>query len=141
MTALRPPHGIAVRTDMPSAAHVMALRRQAGWRDVGLRALHVALRNSLQVFCVYQDELLVGFGRLVGDGVLKVYVEELVVATAARRQGIGSAILIAMEAYTRAHCAAGCRLGLTSSRGYAGFYAKHGFERRPDDMPAMQRHL
>lgn len=83
-------------------SRVQALYEDAGWTaylgnpDKLSRAFDV----SLYVLGAFQNGMLIGFVRCVGDGEHIVYVQDLIVDRTYRRQGIGRALLRrAREAY------------------------------------------
>jgi len=79
---------------------------------------------------------LVGFGRVVSDGVLYGMIYDMIVEPTHQGRGIGSEILRRLVERCRA---AGLRdIQLFSARGKAPFYGKRGFENRPDDAPGMR---
>jgi ribosomal protein S18 acetylase RimI-like enzyme len=75
------------------ASQVLALYRTARWwpertpEQVGL-----VLRGSPAVGA-WQGSQLIGFARAVTDGVLRAYVEDVIVAPSRRGSGIGQAVL------------------------------------------------
>jgi ribosomal protein S18 acetylase RimI-like enzyme len=73
-----------------------------------------------------EDGEVVGFARLLTDGVLDAYLCELVVAAAARRKGVGKALVD--EAFARSGAR---RLDLLAAEGSDGFYASFGHRTFP----------
>ena len=60
-----------------------------------------ALERSLFLLGAFEEETLVGFIRCVGDGEHILYVQDLLVSAACRRQGIGQTLLRwTMERYS-----------------------------------------
>ncbi len=82
---------------------VLSLYRDAGWTaylDSGER-MSRALERSLFLLGAFEEETLVGFIRCVGDGEHILYVQDLLVSAACRRQGIGQTLLRrTMERYS-----------------------------------------
>ena len=58
-----------------------------------------ALDNSLYVLSAYHDGELVGMGRLVGDGAVICYIQDLIVVPNIQAHGIGSMIIERLIAY------------------------------------------
>ena len=95
-----------------------------------------ALRSSWYVLSAYDGEQLVGFGRLVSDGILHAMIYELIVLPEYRCRGIGGQILEKLVDKCRE---AGVRdIQLFCARGKRAFYEKRGFAVRPEDEPGMQ---
>ena len=63
--------------------------------DMAYKALH----GSLYLISVYEDDKLIGLGRVVGDGAITFTVTDIMVDKAYQRQGIGSKIMDHIDAY------------------------------------------
>lgn len=123
----------------------MDIRRQVGWKILKNEQAQKALGNSLYVVAVYEDDTLVGMGRIVGDGAIICYVQDLIVIPESQGKGIGSAILQKLIGYVE-----GLRqehsemmLCLMCAKGREIFYEKHGFMARPTNQlgPGMIQYL
>lgn len=81
--------------DTTQLPQVLALYQEAGWTAYlgDDSQLERALRNSLYLLGAFDGERLAGFVRCVGDGEHIVLVQDLLVAGAFRRQGVGTALL------------------------------------------------
>ena len=130
---------ITYQSTLPTAAQFAALFETTGWnaeRHRSPQELHQALQSSWYAVSAYQGERLVGFGRVISDGVLHALIVEMIVAPDYQRHGIGHTILIDLVARCRR---AGIEdIQLFCAKGKAGFYLKHGFVPRPADAPGMQ---
>jgi GNAT superfamily N-acetyltransferase len=126
-------------TDIPPRDQFYALFQTTGWNDTyQLTAEEYAhvLQASWHMVCAYDGEKLVGFGRMVSDGIVHAMIYDMIVDPAYQGQGIGTEILARLVEYCRSlrirdiqlFCARGKRL----------FYEKNGFTTRPDDAPGMQ---
>lgn len=59
-----------------------------------------AFPASLDVFSTWDDGKLVGLVRVVGDGLTIIYVQDLLVLSSHKRQGIGAALMhLVMDKY------------------------------------------
>lgn len=80
---------------------VFKLYESMGWNDylqLDLSQLNQAMENSYYVLYVYDDEKIIGTGRVISDGVINAYVCGVCVETEYRHQGIGKKIMsILME--------------------------------------------
>ena len=74
-------------------------------------------------------------GRIVGDGAVISYVQDLVVVPEAQGMGVGSRILDGLREYVESITEPGTRmmLCLMCAKGREVFYLKHGFMARPTD--------
>ncbi|WP_018659663.1 GNAT family N-acetyltransferase [Allofustis seminis] len=62
--------------------------------------LEKALKNSLKVWTVWDDEQLIGLARVVGDGYTIIYIQDILILQAYQGRGLGSQLLkIILEEY------------------------------------------
>ncbi len=98
--------------------------------------LYQAISNSWYVMSAYHKHQLVGFGRVVSDGILYALICDLIVKPEYQGKGIGSALLNKLIDRCRLqHLRV---LWLFSAKGESAFYKKFGFFERPVDAPGMQ---
>ena len=95
-----------------------------------------ANRNSWLTVSAYDEEKLVGFGRVVTDFVLHAMIFDMIILPAYQGQGIGTMVLEKLVKRCKDH---GIRdIQLFCAKGKRGFYEKNGFEVRAEDAPGMQ---
>ncbi|MEN8145409.1 MAG: GNAT family N-acetyltransferase [Gemmatimonadota bacterium] len=124
--------------EKPDAESYLALFESTGWNemyDLSASQLKQAVGKSWRAMSAYDGEALVGFGRLLSDGVLYAVMFDVIVLPARQREGIGGEIV----RYLLWECVeAGIRdVLLFSARGTAEFYRRFGFESRPGYAPGM----
>ena len=73
----------------------------------------------------------VACGRVVGDGVLYFYIQDVIVIPEARNQGHGRRIMEHLMERGLEIAPVGAAIGLMSAVGKEGFYQKFGFATRP----------
>lgn len=126
-------------SEVPTCDQFWELFQTTGWNAnyrLSPGDLMRALRSSWYLLGAYDGERLVGFGRLVSDGVLHAMIYELIVLPEYQGQGIGGEIL---EKLVERCKEAGVRdIQLFCARGKQEFYERRGFVARPDDAPGMQ---
>lgn len=75
-------------------AEVVAIYKNIGWiaylQDED--KLFSAFENSLYLIGAYDDDLMVGFARVVGDGEHVVLVQDLIISSEYQNRGIGSCL-------------------------------------------------
>ena len=112
------------------AEDFIRLRIEAGFVEIPLEHARKALQNGLlNVSAIYHGEL-VGMGRLVGDGAMYWYLQEIVILPQFQRKGIGTMIVNHLVDYAKANSTTGkfTTIGGVSAKGKEPFYEKLGFE-------------
>lgn len=115
----------------PDAAQFKALRDECGWGKLNLAHAQSALLSSIMTASHYDGKTLIAFGRVIGDGILNVYLQDVIVAPLYRGRGLGDAIVTKLVSRLTVTLPDTATIGLLAARGKAGFYARHGFTRRP----------
>ncbi len=126
------------------AEDFVRLRIEAGFVEIPVEHARKALRNGLvNVSALYRGEL-VGMGRLVGDGAMYWYLQEIIVLPRFRQKGIGTMIVGHLVDYAKAHSVTGkfTTIGGVSATGAgeiitgslvnAKAVAEYIFERQPE---------
>ena len=126
---------IEIKENALDKATYLALREQVGWVKLSDRQASMAVNNCLFNVCAYLDGTPVGMGRVVGDGAVISYIQDLVVIPKAQENGVGSMILDALKKYVEDITEPGTRmmLCLMCAKGREKFYLKHGFTARPTE--------
>ena len=131
--------GIQIQTNHPPIEQYYALFETTGWNQeyrVTADELARAVANSQFVVAAYDNQKLVGFGRVLTDSVLHAMIYEMIVHPNYQGRGIGTQILQRLLQWC---LEAGIRdIQLFCARGKRSFYEKNGFVSRPEDAPGMQ---
>ena len=123
----------------PAVAEYQRLRASTGWSQVSDDCAGAGMERALFSVCAVCGGEVIGCGRVVGDGGLYFYVQDVIVLPDYRGRGIGRSIMSAIMGHIESHARPGAFIGLMAARGYAGFYERCGFARRPDEAPGMFR--
>ena len=130
---------IVYREKLPAAAAYLQLFETTGWNQA-YRAdedeLYAAISTSWYVLSAYDNDDLVGFGRIISDGVLYALICDLIVKPSYQGQGIGSTLLNKLIARCRMQQIR--VIWLFAAKGKRSFYQNFGFVERPADAPGMQ---
>ena len=118
----------------PTLDEYSRLRDAVGWGAVEPAALEIGLRHSLFSVCVLHQGEVIGCGRIVGDGGIYFYLQDIVVLPEFQGRGLGRRIMDAVMSYLQARARAGAFIGLMAARGVSGFYEKYGFAQRPTEQ-------
>jgi GNAT superfamily N-acetyltransferase len=125
--------------DLPGKDQFFKLFLTTGWNDIyrlNEDEYFKALKQSWYYLSAYDQEKLVGFGRIICDGVVHALILDLIVHPDFRSKGIGGKILEQLVEKCHQHRIRDVQL--FCAKGYAGFYEKRGFRKRPDDAPGME---
>lgn len=122
---------LALSLTPPPITEFIALRADEGWGRLTHDTAKAALAASTLTVSAYEGDRLAGFGRVVGDGVLYFYIQDMIVARMFRGRGIGQAIMAQLLQEIRKRAPIGATIGLMAAEGKEGFYAPFGFRARP----------
>ncbi len=113
----------------------LSLRERVGWKRLSKAQAQKALDNSLYVVSAYDGDSAVGMGRVVGDGAVICYVQDLIVVPGEQGSGIGGHILELLKEYVSEMVTEGTEmmLDLMCAKGREDFYRHHGFIARPTE--------
>ena len=119
----------------PSAEEFNYLTNSVGW---GIRKNNIvdeALKNTLYSLCVYDDDKLIGYGRIIGDKTIFLYIQDIMVVPEYQSKHIGTGImknlLKKINGYKKIN--PNIRTYLGASKGKESFYEKFGFISRPNE--------
>ena len=123
----------------------LSLRKAVNWKELSREQAEKALQNSLYILTAYENEEPVGMGRIVGDGAVICYVQDLIVIPEKQSDGIGGMILSRLKEFVTQEGIPGTTMmfDLMCAKGRENFYEKHGFIARPtEDLgPGMIQYL
>lgn len=111
------------------------LTESVGWgkRENGI--VKEALRNTLYSLCVYDENKLIGYGRIIGDKTIFLYIQDIMVIPKYQGKQIGTGIMYKLleqvDRYKKVN--PNIRTYLGASKGKESFYEKFGFISRPNE--------
>lgn len=105
-----------------------------GWGHYNEQISKKALEQTTYSVSVYEDDKIIGFGRLIGDGICFVYIHDVMVIPEYQSQKIGTKIMDKlMEKIEEIKLEnPSLRVYLGASKGKEGFYRKFGFITREE---------
>ena len=119
----------------PTPEEYNMLTDSVGWGTREESIIEEALKNTLYSLCVYDEDKLIGYGRLLGDKTIFLYIHSVMVLPEYQGKGIGRGIvtnlLKQVDEYKKVN--PDIRTYLGASKGKEGFYEKFGFEVRPNE--------
>lgn len=123
----------------------LGLRKSVGWKELTREQAEKAIARSLFTVCAYDNGKPVAMGRIVGDGVVIDYIQDLVVRPECQSAGIGRKIIGRLIDYVNETKLDGTEimLCLMCAKGREEFYKKFNFIPRPTDKlgPGMIQYL
>ena len=122
-----------IETDTLLPQEYIQLRIDVGWGHPEKEHARTALKNSLVVFSKRIDGKAVGTVRVVGDGKLCFYIQDWMVLSTTKRQGIAAELFQSAMNFIKQHAAPNAFIGLMAAAGVDGFYEKYGFIKRPNE--------
>jgi len=122
---------IDITTIPPSPEEYNALRASVGWPTFSTAAARDGLKNTLFGVCIRERSRLIAYGRVVGDGAITFYIQDVIVLPGWRRRGHAQTILQRLLQYIKNAADPGSVVGLMSAKGTEELYEKFGFVRRP----------
>ena len=110
------------------------LTNSVGWGKWDDKAVKIALENTLYSISVYENEEIIGYGRIIGDKTIFLYIQDIMVLPEYQGKKIGTEImkilLKEIEEFKKIN--PDLRVYLGASKGKEDFYKKFGFISRED---------
>lgn len=136
---------IEIKTNEISLEEYLGIRKAVNWKRLSDTQARKVISNSLYMVGAYHEDRLVGMGRIVGDGAVICYVQDLIVLPEYQKKGVGSAILNKLIDFVKniGENDTEIMLCLMCAKGREYFYEKHGFIARPTDSlgPGMIQYI
>ena len=142
---------IVLRENEIDVETYLGLRRAVDWKRLTVGQAQAALDASLFTLCAYAVDgqtgraQPIGMGRIVGDGAVICYVQDLIVVPEYRHEGVGHMLLDRLTEYVESITADGTEMmfDLMCAIGREEFYKQHGFIARPTDTlgPGMIQYI
>ena len=111
------------------------LTESVGWGKRENSIVEEALKNTLYSLCVYDENKLIEYGRIIGDKTIFLYIQDIMVIPKYQGKQIGTGImnklLKQVDRYKKVN--PNIRTYLGASKGKESFYEKFGFISRPND--------
>ena len=125
---------ILIKENVNSIEEFNYLYDAVGWGSYDEKVSEKALANTMYSVSVYDDDKIIGYGRIIGDGICFLYIHDVMVIPKYQNKKVGSQIMnkllekvnqIKIEnPYVRVY--------LGASKGKEKFYERFGFITRED---------
>jgi predicted GNAT family N-acyltransferase len=110
------------------------LRQVVGWGTPNRGATGLSVKNALFSVCLESDGRIIGLGRVVGDGGLYFYIQDLIVVPEFRGNGYSLLIMKELMGYIKKNAKSGSFVGLFAAKGVEELYLKFDFVNRPSEI-------
>ncbi|MDF2176918.1 GNAT family N-acetyltransferase [Aliiglaciecola sp. CAU 1673] len=114
----------------PTPDEFNALREKVGWDSVDPALAKASLAHPLFHVVVRDQQKLIGMARVVGDGYLYFYIQDVVVDPDYQSLGIGKMLMDKIESYLARAAKPGATVGLLAAKGKEAFYRRYGYLER-----------
>lgn len=136
---------ILIKENILDVDTYLSIRKQVNWKKLTEEQAKKALENSMYTLVAMEDDKVLGMGRIVGDGAVICYIQDLVVVPEAQGRGVGKMIIEKLIAYVKSIQLEGTEimLDLMCAKGREKFYEKAGFISRPTEKlgPGMIQYI
>ena len=124
---------------LPTVTQFFELFETTGWNakyELSKEELFTALKNSWYTISVLDNNQLVGFGRIICDGVVHALILDVIIHPEKQGKGIGKDVMDKLVSKCKEHKIRDIQL--FSAKDKAGFYEKLGFKSRAEYSPGME---
>lgn len=127
-----------IKETNPTIESYKALHQTTGWNAKGLytyEQLYKAICNSWFSTSIYEDDNLIGYGRIISDGIYQTFICDVMVHPDYQRKGVGTMVMDALLEQCQKENIKWIQL--FCAKGKQPFYQKLGFKEREIDAPGM----
>ncbi|NQT67533.1 MAG: GNAT family N-acetyltransferase [Actinobacteria bacterium] len=125
---------LVFKEEPPAADEYVKMRKDAGWSVYkDMDAVRKGLDNSLYHIIVRKGSELIAMGRVIGDGSITFYIQDIIVSREYQGKGIGTVIMKRIMDFIYDTTADGAVVGLFAAKDKESFYKKFHFIIRPNE--------
>ena len=122
---------------LPTVSEYQKIRDCVGWWKTDDKATEAGLKNSLFSVVATEEKRVVGLARIVGDGGLYFYIQDLVIHPEFQKKGLGRRLMGELMSYISKNAKPGAFVGLMAAKGLETYYESFRFIARNKDAPGM----
>ena len=123
----------SIELESPSIEEFLNLRNKIGWGELDFNMAKTSLENSLFHVIIRVQSQLIGMGRVVGDGAMYFYIQDVIVDPSYQNSGVGAILMRQIESYLSVAAKKGSTIGLLAAKGKEAFYTRYGYILRPSN--------
>lgn len=121
----------------PTVLEHQALWEAVGWGRVNIEMTERSIAHSVYGVVAVSDGNVIGMGRIVGDGAMYFYIQDVAVLPDHQGRGIGEQMIEKLLEFIKGHCSEGAFVGLFASHEKDKFYERFGFKDHSPGMTGM----
>jgi len=125
----------------PTVAEYNKLRSLVGWEEKDDIVADVALKNAVFSVVAVEQDTVIGFGRIIGDGGLYFYIQDMIIHPEFQNKGLGKSLMKELMGYININAKSGAFVGLMAAKGLEKYYESFGFKARDEDAPGMYQDI
>jgi ribosomal protein S18 acetylase RimI-like enzyme len=122
----------------PTLEEYVTLCSSVGWEEyMNFDVAETSLAHSVYSVMVKDRNEVIGMGRIVGDGAIYFYIQDVVVHPDYQCKGIGKEIMDELMRYIKEKAPSKAFVGLFASQGKEAFYEQYDFKDYSPNMTGM----
>ncbi|QOR68069.1 GNAT family N-acetyltransferase [Cytobacillus suaedae] len=122
----------------PTLEEYIYLCSSVGWKDyMNFEVAEMSLQNSIYSVIIKDQDEIIGMGRIVGDGAIYFYIQDIVVHPNYQGNGLGKEIMELLMSYIKEEAPNKAFVGLFASEGKGHFYERFDFKDYSPNMTGM----
>lgn len=130
---------IIFKDTIPNTKDYWDLFQTTGWNKkykFSIKEIESAIKNSWYMCSIYDSDKLIGFGRVIADGIYHALIVDLIIHPNYQGKGLGSKLLDRLVNKCKKNKIRDIQLFAAKNK--FTFYEKFGFRKRSDNAPGMQ---
>lgn len=122
---------LSFKFQLPHAEEFVSLRQETNWGEITFNQAKASLNLSLCGISVYKDDEIIGMARVLGDGILCLFIQDVIIKKSYRSKNIGRQLMETLIKNLQENYNPNCTIGLMAALNQSGFYSRFGFDMRP----------
>ena len=125
---------IQIKENINDVTEFNLLYDSVGWGAYDKKITQKAMRNTYYSVSIYDDKKIIGYGRLISDGICFMYIQDVMVIPEYQNRKIGTLIMEKLISKIKEieKCNPDMRTYLGASKGKEKIYERFGFITRID---------
>lgn len=128
-----------IKYEGPSAKEYIDLRIKTNMGEKKLLNTEIALENSVFIVSIWEDNKLIGFGRIIGDRGITYVISDIMVDPDYQGKGIGKIIMKEIDDYLEENTDEDAYIILIAKKPADKLYSKFNFRYSEPDSCGMRR--